>query len=231
MKRSASQLSAVLTALVAACSTHQFRPAAPPYGTSVHLATDEFRYVRYALQDTLLGQLALPPLSVSPLPEGVVELRMTTGHGMALGPRYPIVRIVSGPQGVRGDLIEFRCGPCRAFVPRLERRVAWDSILTKLDSLGIRTLMPSPMRTHVTDAENLIVEVREGERYRAYHFNGVDRYDESGQRAKQVLQVMAGLQQLVLPCPSKPWPPGTTRWEAISDTGFVSRAGRPECLP
>jgi hypothetical protein len=160
------------------------------------------------LHDATLAVLGVPPLRTHAVPDGIREIRLSRGHGMIAGHEYPLLRLVEAPDGVRGELIRFAVrmadgrvasGPARwrAHTVELRAPVDWTAVLARLDTLGIDSLTPLRYRDFITDAGDLIVEVRRGADYRAYTVNapGV-RADTTAQRANAMAQLVDSLNRL-----------------------------------
>ncbi len=155
--------------------------------------------------DPSLKALGLPSLARAGLPPGYRELRLSRGHGMVLGPEYPVVRILGRPAGVSGEIIRFRgiVDTVARTVRWTARRVRpahsvdWRGLLAHLDSLGVTTLEPPTYRTAIMDAGDLVVEVRSGAEYQAYEVNAPQlRTDSVSQRATKIAGVVDSLERL-----------------------------------
>jgi hypothetical protein len=161
------------------------------------------------LHDLAAGALRLPPLARAALPTGERELRVSTGHGMALGAEYPLLRVRAGPWGVAGEVLFYRAVPprrARAVGPGAAwnwaaRRAAlspppdWRALLARLDDLRIATPVTPPSEARgVVDAGELVVEARDGAAYVAYDVNAPRfRTDAEGRRAAAVARIVDSL--------------------------------------
>ena len=185
-----------LIVILAACGG-SLRPYLAPYSRSSGVRTDRPPIMKNAL-DPSAAFLGLPSLADVLLPQGMREIRLSTGHGMILGAEYPLIRIVDGPRGVVGEVIRFRGvvearDPTR-HDPRWEARIVkpvgpvdWAQVLKSLDSLGVETLVPPAYNSSVSDAGDLTVEVRRGTFYRAYEVNAPHfRGDSVSARAAKI---------------------------------------------
>jgi hypothetical protein len=160
------------------------------------------------IHDSSLAVLQLPPLATHAVPSGVREIRLSTGSGMIAGADYPLLRVVAGPEGVRGELVHWAVrvvdgrvldGPTRWTARRVApvTPIDWVRVLARLDSLGVDSLVPPVYSVAVTDAGDLAVEVRQGAAYRAYEVNAPGyRSDPVGRRAAAIMQLVDSLDRL-----------------------------------
>ena len=189
-----------LVAVLTACAGSR-RPLLAPYSPSVEAPATRPRIMTDVL-DPSAAFLGLPSLATVSLPPDVREIRLSTGHGMILGAEYPLIRIVAGPDGVRGEIIRFRgimeardsSRPtvrlsARIVAPR--ENVDWRQLLQTLDSLGVETFIPPVYTNAIMDAGDLTVEVRRGRAYRAYEVNA------PGSRRDSISARAAGMAGLV----------------------------------
>ena len=150
-----------------------------------------------SLHDSTLAAVGLPSLAGASLPPGYREFRLSQGHGMILGGRYPLLRIVQSPDHVAGELYWMWCAPCRAELAPLGRPIDWATLLRRFDSLGVATFRAPVPRGWISDAGDLVVEVRVGRSYRAYDVNAPDRHSETEYAvAREVFEVIDSLARL-----------------------------------
>jgi len=192
---------ALLTALTACAG--QPRPVIAPY--AVASGARPRPVVLERAIDPCLRIVGLASLAEVELPQGYRELRLTGGPGMILGEDYPVVRVLASPQGVQGEVV--RCWGYvdsttheihhRALRARPSRPVNWARLFAHLDSLGASTLQSPKHQTVVFDAGDLIVEIRDGARYRAYEVNAPTwRADSLGRQAARIKAVVDSMNRL-----------------------------------
>ena len=154
--------------------------------------------------DPLLGSLSLPLLARAALPPNYRELRLSRGFGMILGAPNPLIRITAGPGGVAGDVILYHAVLSTtdsqprvrwaAEIVRSRHRIDWRRALVLLDSLGVGILVSPHYPMTVSDAGDLVVEVRGGSSYRKYELNAPGRRsDPLGIRAARIARIVDSL--------------------------------------
>ena len=160
-----------LVLAIGALACHPFRPAPAPYALAPGRDTAPLAHTSRPFFTSALAAAGIPNLATSTLPPGYRELRLSTGHGMALGYAYPVLRILQTPTQISGEVWWVVCAPCRGEPAPRSRRIDWKALLRRLDSLEIATLEPPPTRTAIFDAGDLIVEALVGSSYRGYEVN------------------------------------------------------------
>lgn len=151
------------------------------------------------LHDAVLAVLGLPPLATHALPAGYRELRLSRGHGWVVGPEYTLVRIVQTPTKTTGEAIRFAEGPGHWAVRRVRPSspIDWHRLLTYVDSLQIEAFVAPVYRDYITDAGDLVVEVRRDSTYRTYEVNAPGwRKDPAGVHAAAIALVVDSLDRL-----------------------------------
>ena len=160
------------------------------------------------LHDSVLAALGLPALATHALPAGYRELRLSRGHGMVVGPEYTLVRIVQTPVTTTGEAIRFRVrfvgntmaegsGRWAARRVRPSAPIDWQRLLTYVDSLQIEAFVAPTYNDFITDAGDLVVEVRRDSTYRAYEVNAPGwRQDPAGRHAAAIAHMVDSLDRL-----------------------------------
>ncbi len=147
-----------------------------------------------------LADAGFPPLASSSLPPGYRELRLSTGHGMILGPAYSVLRIVQTPNRITGEVWWVSCSPCRAQAAPRSRGVDWVTLVHRIDSLELPFLELPPSTVTISDAGDLIVEVLIASSYRGYVVNAPLRRPDPrfrpAQVASRLIDSVAGLASL-----------------------------------
>ncbi len=164
---------------VLACASTP-RPGPMPYGRVASQGVTTLPVTVQRFHNPALTSIGLPTLDSITLPRGYREFRLSRGHGMILGERYPLFRIVQTPEGITGEVYWVRCTPCRAEVAPRGHAVDWRVVLRRLDSLGLAELQPPLSRVSIMDAGDLVVEIRAGDSYRAFEVNAPTRHSERG---------------------------------------------------
>lgn len=178
-----------------------------PYGLARPVAEATTVSPEVGLHDAVVRRIALPPLAHGALPPGYRELRVSTGHGMILGAEYPMLRVVESGGRVSGELLMYRADlrargtETRWLVRRALRELPeekWRTIVARLDSLEVGRPAAIESRPAWMDAGELVVEVRDGDRYMAYQVNAPRRRSgaEAG-RAAALESLVDSLARLV----------------------------------
>ena len=197
------RLSLLIVCVLMACAGSP-RPIAMPYSAQLSPEASRPVVLERAI-DPSLEALGLPSLAGVALPTGYRELRLSRGPGMILGEEYPVIRVLESPAGVRGEIIR-----CRSFSDtstrtirwtarrvRPARAVDWTRLLAGLDQLNVNGFEAPVYRTAITDAGDLVVEIRRGAEYRAYEVNAPQlREDSVSQRAAMIAAVVDSLGRL-----------------------------------
>lgn len=157
--------------------------AAPDYRVAHPVSwTDTSGMAVSRAHDPIARALGVPALRGLYRPEGVRELRLSTGHGMVLGSEYAVVRIVHTAARSSGEVWLYRYATdsaadwgargLQARRVQLRPDPDWSAIVARLDGLGLSTItQPTGVQGRYLDAGDLYVEDRNGPRYRAVWIN------------------------------------------------------------
>jgi hypothetical protein len=160
--------------------------------------------------------LQIADLTVSRLPPGYHELRLTRSVDMIAGVRIPMLRLMYGPEGVVGEVIVYRvipdslqvdretgCVPVRAEFKLCATRIRkplldWTVLNMQLDSLGAWTLSErceddSQRLWRVFDAGDLLIQRLRGSEFEAYSCNAPGRRTatDAGRRAAAIYEFLS----------------------------------------
>lgn len=138
-----------------------------------------------ATANELRGRFGLTPLRSQPFPEGEQELRIWVGGGVSGA--LSLYRLRATPSEVRGRVWRKAGRASFAQVP------PWGRLLDTLERHRIWTL-PEPPDPGGHDGRLVLVELRDGERYRCYAYRNPRR--EQGRDAQDLLAILKALQRV-----------------------------------
>lgn len=146
-------------------------------------ASDFYGGLLLAQADRVCGVLGLQPLRTVTLPEGDVEVRIWTDHGIV----YPhhLVRLFSSNSHNKGEIFDLWPGklnppaPCislgesesvKVCQQKDSLKTEWKAVFEDLKSLSILSLPTQSKAPNVRDGSGFLIEVRQGTSYRNYAY-------------------------------------------------------------
>lgn len=119
---------------------------------------------------------------------------MSTGVGMIFGADYAVVRIVQDSAGARGELWRYHQKPGASSLNELVvRRVVprpspnWSEIVSRLDALGVKTLVVPRVKLAWFDTGELLLESRRGVSYRSVSINAPSKLPWAAARRATII--------------------------------------------